>query len=465
MKQVDTYYFIGINGIGMSGLANMLVQKGCHVLGSDISDSIDIGKFKKNGIVAFNTHDKQRIQADMVVVRSSAINNKNEELMEAKNLGCNIIDRGVLLAQLASQFAEQIAIAGTHGKTTTAAILTEIYESADLNPSYFVGGGLAGKQHGNIQSKDIIITEVDESDGSFLEMKPNKAIITNIEAEHMDYYKSKSDLIQAFSAFISNVIQNNGQCIINIDDSNIKKIYKQLNNKSACITFGIESDESQICAKNIEYNWQGAQFTLVVNKNEVERIQLHLFGTHNVYNALSSIALAMANNISIKHIVNGLNSAQGAKRRLELKYQANKIMLFDDYAHHPTEIMTTIEGIFKSFSTNRIIVVFQPHRFSRLTHLFSQFSNAFSRSQKTYIMPVFNAGERQKENDKTSLDLVKEINKQGGDATECTAEDNLIQELNKTLKDDDIVILMGAGDITTCSKNIIPIIQNRGVSK
>jgi UDP-N-acetylmuramate--alanine ligase len=461
MTQKGTYYFIGINGVGMSGLASMLVQRGDQVLGSDISNTMDINMFKGMGIQAFNTHDSLRIKPDMTVVYSSAITDDNEELSAARKQQCKIMKRGALLATLSKEFPTQISVAGTHGKTTTSAMLTKIYQEAGLNPSYFIGGYLNREEHGKINSKDIIITELDESDGTFLHIQPNSAIITNLELEHHNYFKSKQHLVSDFLIFINNIIENNGKCMLNIDDSSLKKIYKQSNKPTSFITFGIESEACNISAKNIEYNWQGALFSLVINGNEVDRIQLNLFGKHNVYNALASVAIAMTNNISLKYISKGLKMSSGVKRRMELIYQANNIMLYDDYAHHPTEIVTTIEGVAKSFSQHRIITIFQPHRISRLNHLFIEFSGAFSRTDKVFVMPIFSAGEQASVQDKTSKDLANEINNNGGDAITCTSFEHATQTLKDMIKPKDIILLMGAGNITTLSKDIIPIIQNR----
>ncbi len=454
-----TYFFIGINGIGMSGLAIIMAKKGAHVYGSDISSSLDINHFKSMGITVYNYHSKNHIKSDMIVVVSSAINESNEELMAAKKKNCKIFKRGEFLADFEKDFNCSIGVAGTHGKTTTTSLIAHIFSIAGLSPSYFIGGHLLNKEHAILDSKDIFISELDESDGSFLDFIADTIVVTNIESEHLDFFKTKDQLINAFKTFIEKTTKD-GLCVLNLDDPISKRIYKKLDNPSSFLTFGIESNESKIIAKNIEYTWQGASFCLSINKNIIGKIQLNLLGRHNIYNALSAIALCMAQDIPLKHILEGIKTYSGVKRRLELKYKGNNILLFDDYAHHPTEILTTLEGVYKSFSKQRIITIFQPHRFSRLTKLFDKFSTSFFRSYLTIILPVFSAGE-QSDLSKDSTDLVSAINLLGGNAHNCVNFDKAITKLESSIKEEDIILVMGAGDVSLISKKIIPIIQRR----
>lgn len=382
-------------------------------------------------------------------------------MVQAKKLGCQIIKRGKLLAMILDEFEEKIAIIGTHGKTTTTSLVIKIFSEQIEKPSYFVGGHLDGMPHARLESSKTFITELDESDGSFLEAIPTNAIITNIEHEHIDFYKTKNDVMDAFLQFISKTINNKGRCTINIDDPISEKVYKKHNQKESFITYGIENKESQIRAENIDYNWNGISFDLIINNTNVETVQLNLFGRHNIYNALAAIAIAMAKDILLKHILNALKSFNGVKRRLELKYKANKITLYDDYAHHPTEILTTLEGIYKSHVNHRIITIFQPHRFSRLTNLFDAFASSFNRSDHTLIVPVFSAGESG-ENYKNSVDLTNKINDENGRASYCDSFEEVSKTLESLIQPNDIILLMGAGNITNIAKNIIPLIKKRG---
>lgn len=456
-----TYYFIGINGIGMSGLAEILINKGQVVLGSDTSPTLRSDHFKALGISVFEKQEKQNIlSSDWIIVISSAIKDDNEELAQAKTLGCEIIKRGKLLAMIFDEFEEKIAIIGTHGKTTTTSLVIKIFSEQIEKPSYFVGGHLEGVPHANLQSSKTFITELDESDGSFLDAIPTSTIITNIEHEHIDFYKTKNEVMDAFLRFISNTINNNGKCTINIDDPISEKLYKKYDQKEAFITYGIENKESQIRADNIEYKWNGIAFDLIINNTPVETVQLNLFGRHNIYNALAAIAIAMAKDILLKHILNALKSFSGVKRRLELKYKANDIALFDDYAHHPTEILTTLEGIYKSHTNHRIITIFQPHRYSRLTNLFDAFAGSFDRSDHTLIVPVFSVGESE-ENNKNSVDLTNKINEGNGNASYCDSFEEVTKALELILQANDIILLMGAGNITSIAKAIIPLIKKK----
>ena len=460
MKTKKQFYFIGINGIGMSGLAEILANKGHEVSGSDKSESLDIKKFTKIGINAHNNHSKENITSNMTVIYSSAIPDDNEELKAAKNLGCKCIRRGEFLAELSREFKTRLAIAGTHGKTTTSSLTAHIFDTAKLSPSYFIGGHLVDKPHAQIRSNDLFITELDESDGTFLDFKMADTIITNIELDHIDYYKTKDQLIKKFKQYIDETVKSDYKCIINLDDPISEKIYKKFSNPSKFLTYSIESDMANVIAKNIEYNWQGISFELIINNQLLDRVSIGLFGKHNVYNALAAISMAITKEISLKDIISGLNSFKGVKRRLELKYKLKNVLLYDDYAHHPSEIITTLEGVYKSFSDYEITTIFQPHRFTRLTSLFDGFSSSFKRSNNTIILPVFSAGEEQGDN-KTSIDLVNELNKKGLKSLHCDTFESAKEKITEIIQEKSIIILMGAGNITKISKDLIPVIKEK----
>ncbi|MEK9726870.1 MAG: UDP-N-acetylmuramate--L-alanine ligase [Candidatus Margulisiibacteriota bacterium] len=458
MAENKTYYFIGINGIGMSGLAEILKSKGHHVLGSDTSKSIRRAHFESIGIKVSSSQVSSNITSkEWIIVLSSAIKSNNKELIQAIKLGCKILKRGELLAEIIHDYKKTIAVVGTHGKTTTSSLLVEIFTEL-TTPSYFVGGHFDDKPHARANDSEWFITELDESDGSFLNVTASNTIITNIEHDHVDFYQTKDQLLKAFSECINKTIQSNGCCAINLDDPISEKLYKKFEHKENFVTFGIESNTAQIRAESIEYHWNGCEFTLVINDNKVDQVVMSLFGKHNVYNALSAISNAIQKEEPLKHILNGLKKFSGVKRRLELKYQANGIKLYDDYAHHPTEVISTLEGLFKSFTNHRIITIFQPHRYTRLTNLFDAFSNSFNRSSKTCIVPVFAAGETP-ENKKSSFDLANQIKINGGQAESFESFDDVIDNVSKSIQANDIIIVMGAGNISNISKQLIPLIK------
>jgi len=458
----QTYFFIGINGIGMSGLAEILAKKGHCVMGSDISESLNTDYFNALGIRVFNAQEEKNVEhSDWVVVVSSAIKQDNQELIKAKTLGCQIIKRGTLLSSIGKTFDERIAVIGTHGKTTTTSLIIRIFSELSPSPSYFVGGHLPGQSHVGLDSKQTFITELDESDGSFLEFSPSNTIITNIEHDHVDFYQTKKDVVDAFITFVDQTIENGGECVINIDDPLSEKIYKQHANSDMFLTYAIENKHAKVRAENIEYTWQGTSFKLMINDNTIEDVTLNLFGRHNIYNALSAISLAISKGILLKHILVALKTFSGVKRRLELKYTSNNIMLFDDYAHHPTEILTTLEGIYKSHPKHRIITIFQPHRYSRLTNLFDEFSKSFIRSNEIIVLPVFAAGETSN-GYKTSKDLATSICGNSGNVTYCDAFEVAYERLTDMVQSNDIIILMGAGNVTAMSKSVINIIKQAG---
>jgi UDP-N-acetylmuramate--alanine ligase len=455
-----TYYFIGINGIGMSGLAEMLVKLGHSVRGSDTCETIFHPYFESLGISVNKQQIAENIESsEWIIVLSSAIKPNNNELVQAQRLGCPIIKRGKLLADISAPFEHRISVVGTHGKTTTTSLILTIFLNSNKKPSYFVGGHINGQSHANIQSKKTLITELDESDGSFLDFSATNAVITNIEHDHVDFYESKNDVINAFSHFIKKTIENGGHCTINLDDPLSEKLYKKTGDPAPFITYAIENKQAKIRAENIEYNWNGSTFDLFVNQTLADTITLPLFGQHNIYNALAAIAIAISKDIPLRHILMALQSFSGIKRRLELKYQANGIFLFDDYAHHPTEIISTLEGVYKSHTQRRIITIFQPHRYSRLKNLFHAFSTSFSRSHHTFILPVYSAGEPSNPTFNSEA-LAKKMNENNPHSAQfCPTFESVVKELAQWLSTNDIVIIMGAGNITSISKDIIPIIK------
>ncbi len=455
---LPTYYFIGINGIGMSGLAEIMVSQGHRVLGSDISPTIRLDRFEACGITVFTDHHPDHIaDSDWIVVVSTAVSSQNSEYRRAVDLGCTIIRRGELLAQIMTDFAQSLGVVGTHGKTTTSSLIMRIFLEW-ANPSYCIGGLLVDRPHAAIHEKEWFITELDESDGSFLMAKPTHAVVTNIEHEHVDFYPDKAAVVDAFYRFIVDIP---GYCAINLDDPLSEKVYKKIANPSRFITYGIDASGARVRAENIQYSWQGISFTLMINNKAIDTVKVRLFGKHNVANVLGAIAISLQNNIPLQHILNGLAAFKGVKRRLELVYQGQDIRIYDDYAHHPTEIISTLEGLYKSFSNTRIITIFQPHRHTRLTNLFKGFTESFSRSNRTYILPVYSAGEIVNHS-KTAEELVAGIVSNGSNAVLVSDFDHAITCIMADLHPQDTLVIMGAGDVTRITQSLIPVICQRG---
>lgn len=456
MKQ--TYYFIGINGIGMSGLAKMLASQGHTVRGSDISPSLSADHFNQWGISVFHDHHKDQIQhKDWIIVFSNVIQPDNAERQRATQLGCRQIRRGDLLNDIIRRFKYKIGVVGAHGKTTTTAILVQMFNPF-LSPSYFIGGHVPNMPHANLTQGHWFISELDESDGSFLSTVPTHAVITNIEHEHVDYYHSHTEFESAFWSFAHNTVCGGGTCAINLDDPGSVHLLNQFSDTSSFITYSIESDGSTIRATNIAYKPDGTSFTVIVNQTNHYNVTLPLFGRHNVYNALSAIAILYQTPMPIEDGLKNLSSIQPVNRRLEMKYKSDTIMLYDDYAHHPTEVASTLSGMRQTFATNRIITIFQPHRYSRLTRMFDSFCESFSESNKTIILPVFSVGEPS-DGEKSSLELAEQLTENGHDALYLNNNDDLIRMLSQELRSHDIIVLMGAGDVTKLSGQLIPIIQ------
>ena len=292
----------------MSALAEILKMQGAEVTGSDISVNIAVDHFNQLGINVHTNQDEDNITDEsLTVVVSSAIKQNNPEFVKAKALGCKIIKRGQLLAELMQKTSNQIGVIGTHGKTTTTSLIVSIFQQA-FNPSYFIGGQFNNKPNARFGDHEWFISELDESDGSFLELTPTHSVVTNIEHEHIDFYSTKDEMVAAFEKSICATVSNGGQCALNLDDPISEKIYKKNNNKGAFITYAVESDSAQIRAESITYDWQGISFDLVVNNTLADKVQLQLFGRHNVYNALAAAAIAIQNGVSLNHILLGLST-------------------------------------------------------------------------------------------------------------------------------------------------------------
>ena len=444
LKKTKNIHFIGIGGIGMSGIAELLYSQGFQISGSDLIESDRTKHLAVLGIQVNIGHSSKNIKDVDIVVYSSAVDMDNIEILTSKNKNIPVIRRAEMLAELLKLKKISIAISGTHGKTTSCSMLSSILVEANLNPTVIIGGIVNNFGSNTILGEgDIILVEADEFDRSFLSLQPSMGIINNLDLEHMDCYKNLNELKEAFVNF-ANSIHFYGIIGLCIDDANIKDIINQI--KRPYKTFGITS-EANIRANKIKFKGFHSKFELFHENKFITDITLAVPGKHNIQNSLAAITIALELNIGADAIKNGLEKYNGVKRRLEVKHQLkNGTILIDDYAHHPTEVEATISAIKKSFG-NRVITVFQPHLYSRTVNFYQDFAKALSLSDIAILLDIYPAREKAMDNVTSQL-IYDEMLKLGCKDILLNKDISLIPKIIKDMhKEGDIIITMGAGDI------------------
>lgn len=436
-------HFIGIGGISMSGLAEILLENGYRVSGSDAKFSNILKKLENKGATISVGHSKDNINGADLVVYTDAISKDNPELLEAIDKNIVTVDRGTFLGQLMKLYKNSIAVSGTHGKTTTTGMMSVIFNDSPLDPTILLGGEL-DLIGGNVRigNGEVLITEACEYKGNILKFFATIGLILNIDEDHLDYYKNLDHIIDTFSDF-SKMIPSNGYIVVNNDDINVKKAIEG----AACniITFGIEND-ANYKATNISFNEKGLpSFELIVNKEKSYNVSLSIMGTHNIYNALAAIAAAHLCGIPMDAIINSIAMYTGTHRRLEYKGRFNGAVVIDDYAHHPTEVQATLAAL-RNSSSSRILCAFQPHTYTRTKSLLSEFSDSFYKASKVLVADIYAA--REKDNGTIhSKDLVNELIRKGVDAEYLGTFENISNYLKDVASEGDIIVTMGAGDI------------------
>ena len=448
-------HFIGIGGIGMSGIAELMIDLGYKVQGSDIESNKNIQRLIKRGIRFYIGHKRENIKNISVAVFSSAISKKNIELLECKKKFIPIITRAEMLAEL-MRFKRSIAVAGSHGKTTTTSLVGSIFDNAKFDPTIVNGGIINSYSKNNRFGKgDWMIVEADESDGSFLRLPHQINIITNIDLEHLDYYKTKKNLLLAFEKFILN-LPFYGYSVICIENKNLRKIFKKIKTRKI-ITYS-KTYKSDVLITNIKKSKISSEFSLFFKKGIIENItgrfnfKTTLLGEHNILNATAAIITSLIADVPIKNISKSLNTFQGVKRRFSFLGNINKSSIYDDYAHHPSEIIASYE-IAKQISEKKIIVIFQPHRFSRTKLLFNDFIKALKKIDILFILDIYPAGEKSIK-DINSKKLVNKLLHKKRKVNYLSKKVDLKSVLKQYFDDENTIIFMGAGSITNIAHKI-----------
>jgi len=448
-------HFVDIGGIGMSGIAELMLDLGYQIQGSDINVNSNIKRLIKRGIKFFKGHNKKNITNISAVVFSSAIKKNNPELLECIKLSIPLIRRADMLAEL-MKFKKSIAVAGSHGKTTTTSLVGSIFDYANFDPTIVNGGIINSYSKNNRFGKgDWMIVEADESDGSFLRLPHQINIITNIDNEHLDYYKSKKNILSAFIQFINN-LPFYGYSIICIDNNNLKQISKNIKTRKL-ITYSINNN-SDVKISSIKRKLDKSEFSLYFKKGIIKNFEgsynftTTLMGDHNILNATAAITASLIAEVPIKKISHSLKVFEGVKRRFTYLGKIKKAFIYDDYAHHPSEIKASYQ-IAKQLSRNKIIVIFQPHRFSRTKILLNDFIKIFKKIEILYILDIYSAGEKPIKNI-NSKNLVSRITRKNKNIFYLNNKQNLKLTLAPYFNEENTIVFMGAGSVTSMAYNL-----------
>jgi UDP-N-acetylmuramate--alanine ligase len=456
LAKSELIHFVGIGGIGMSGLALIMKELGFKVQGSDISNNKNIERIKQKKIKVYIGHKKKNINKSTILVISSAIKVNNPELQFAKKRKIPIYKRGEMLANVVS-LMKNVVVAGSHGKTTTTSLISNIFTHANID-STVINGGVLNSFSGSAKlgKSDWCILESDESDGSFIKIPPTYSIVTNIDKEHLDYYKSVEALKKIFINFIEKT-PSFGKAFICLDDKNNSQVIKKVSNLNYN-TYGTNK-LSNFRILNILQKESYSKFDLKISlpgakENFIKNIKTPLIGLHNIRNSTAAAAVAFSVGIPVKIIKKGLEKFSGVQRRFTKVFSYNNVPFFDDYAHHPTEIKEVLDGVKEVYNKKEIVCIFQPHRISRLKNLHEEFSNSFKKADTIILCPIYKAGENIKlgfslnsfakkivKNSKVKLILIKN-------------NLDLIKYVKQNIYGNKIVIGMGAGSISNWIKEL-----------
>lgn len=450
-KKYHHIHFIGIGGIGMSGIAEVLLTLGYKISGSDQKRSPITTRLAKKGAKIFYGHKALHIEGANVVVISSAVKPSNPEWMAAQQKNIPVIPRAEMLAEL-MRLKYGVAVAGSHGKTTTTSLVAHILYKAKLDPTIVIGGRVKSfRSNAKLGKGEYLVAEADESDGSFMKLSPTIAVITNIDPEHMDHYRDFNELKQTFVSF-ANKVPFYGAVVACIDHATVKEIIPQI--KKRVLTYGLD-ENADYYARSIVQQGMQIRFEVYRKRALLGEVKLKLAGLHNVYNALAAIAVGMELDIPFQNIVRGLQTFQGIERRMETVYRGKNVLVIDDYGHHPEEIKATLSAIRMAFPNQRIVTLFQPHRYSRTRDLFEDFVSAFGNTDLLFLTEVYAAGEDPIagiNGEKLAQAMIAKSNL-GGVSFRADKE-ALAAEVAKLLQPNDVVVTLGAGDIFKVGKQL-----------
>ncbi|MEW5895140.1 MAG: UDP-N-acetylmuramate--L-alanine ligase [Candidatus Omnitrophota bacterium] len=453
---MSDYHFIGIGGIGMGKLASLLLSKGKSVSGSDVAESAMVQSLRSQGATVMIGHDPGNVQGARHVIYSSAIKSENPEMVAARQAGCLIFKRAQLLAELMNEY-ETITVAGAHGKTTTTSMIAHMLIQAGLDPTTAIGGVFQGGSHQEkLGNGKYFVAELDESDGSFLYFFPKISVITNIDFEHVDFYGDWDRILDAYAQFIGQT-QDHGLLVGCIEDKRLERLLKASGKRF--VGYGFSSHE--ISARAIQVKKGGVSFECFKRGRSLGQVVLNRPGQHNVLNALACIAVGLELELPFAVIKESLAGFKGVRRRFELRGSWKDIVLYDDYAHHPTEIAATLKTA-KSFSARRVVAVFQPHRYTRTKFLWKEFTMAFKDADELFVTDIYAASEEVIDG-VNAKKLCDEIVLKSGKKATYLPKEMIAGRIVSVACEGDLVITLGAGDITKICGDILNQLNERAV--
>jgi len=441
-RKIKRIHFVGIGGIGMSGIAEVLLNLGYTISGSDLSQSDLTQRLASLGARIYTGHHASNLGDTDVVVTSTAVKTDNPEVLEAHKRNIPVIPRAEMLAELL-KMKFSIAVSGSHGKTTTTSMVATVLASGGLDPTMVIGGKLASiGSNAKLGDGEVIVAEADESDGSFLKLSPSLAVITNIDLEHLDYFRDIEDIKDAFLQF-ANIVPFYGSTIICLDDENAKAILPNIKRKT--VTYGLNAP-ADYTASEISFSGHSSSYIVHYKEKAFGSVTLHVPGLFNVYNSLAAIAVGRELDMDYPTIIEGLKIFSGVQRRLEVKGQVNGITIVDDYGHHPTEISETLKAA-KQVWKEKIIVVFQPHRYTRTKALFNEFLTAFPNADELIVTDIYAASEAPI-NGVNAEKLCDGIRNRGhNNVIYMRTFEDIVDHLLSIAKPTDVIITQGAGNV------------------
>jgi len=444
-------HFVGIGGSGMSGIAEVLINQEYEVSGSDKSETSVTTHLKSLGAKIFFNHAPENVEGAQVVVMSSAIDPSNPEIIRAKETMVPVIPRAEMLAEL-MRMKYGIAIAGTHGKTTTTSLVSTVLAGGELDPTVIIGGRLKNTgSHAKLGQSKFLVAEADESDGSFMRLSPSIAVVTTLDKEHMDFYKTLENMKDTFLRFI-NKIPFYGSAILCLDDPNIQSLIPYVEKRF--ITYGLSS-QADYTARNISIDGLKTYFNVFRFGKDLGRIRSGALGQHNVLNTLAAVAVGIELDLDFKTIADSLLQFEGVQRRFEIVSQSGELILVDDYGHHPVEIKASLKTAKEVWPSSRLIIIFQPHRYSRTKLLMKDFWSAFNDADYLFVMDIFSAGEsplgRLHAND-----IVEGARECGHkNAKYIKNKNELNKQLDRLIKPGDVLMTLGAGDVWNLGRDFL----------
>jgi UDP-N-acetylmuramate--alanine ligase len=454
-------HFVGIGGIGMSGIAEVLANLNFRVSGSDLKSSGVTERLRELGVEFKEGHAAENVGDAHVVVRSTAVREDNPEIIEARRRSIPVIPRAEMLAELMRLKSQTVAVAGSHGKTTTTSMVATVLGHANLDPTFVVGGVVgAFGSNARLGKSDLMVVEADESDRSFLMLTPTIAVVTNIDREHMDFYKDMTDVRKCFEDFV-NKVPFYGAAILCLDDPHVQAVIPHIERRR--VTYGL-SAQADVSAHGIRFDEGfGSSFTVWRGSDAIGDVSLRVPGLHNVYNSLASIAVGLELEIPFEQIAGALAEFTGAERRFQRKGEEAGVLVVDDYGHHPTEIKATLAAAKIGSAGRRIVVLFQPHRYSRTHDLMEEFARSFNNADMLFVTDIYAASEEPIEN--VTADVLTEAIKSYGhkNAHYIGPLDGAPEILRKQVRGGDLVITLGAGTITRVGDQLLALLREQGV--